>query len=473
VRVVKRWLVGGRAACGGVALAFLLTGCLGGPGNKVGAPTDTPTILKVANAQGSDELEQVTRQVESLSHGQLLLEVRDPASTRPGAEQAMIDEVRGGGVDVGMVAARAFSSVGIHAYEPLIAPLAVDSYDVEAAVLADHSLVDEMAKGLEPLGLVGIGVIPGPLRVLAAKARPMVSPADLAGATVAISRSQVAEETFRVLGAHTRDIGVDEPINGFDAVESHLSAIAGNSYDSVTPFLTANVVLWPRPIVVFATKERFDRLSADQREVLRSSVGSAVPLRIDEMRSGDAEASGILCRRGARFVDSSAGDMAALRAGVQPVIDRIAQDPIAQDVLKRIEAIPPPGQAPAIHCASAIPAASPASTSQFDGTWQACPTESEIIAAGGDSLEAGWNAGCTSWTFRDGVFTEAGPMAPSAKPGTYEVHDDIVTVHRANGELFIFRWSLFKDRLTFSATGIAGAVSPASVRAVPWKRMGS
>ena len=106
---------------------------------------------------------------------------------------------------------------------------------------------------------------------------------------------------------------------------------------------------------------------------------------------------------------------------------------------------------------------------EIDGRWEACPTEEDILAAGGEPGEARDNAGCTTWTFRAGTFTESGPMAPSRQAGSYEVDGDMITVRRANAEEFLFRWSIFRGRLTFANPGIAGAISPAPVIAVPWE----
>ena len=50
------------------------------------------------------------------------------------------------------------------------------------------------------LGLVGLGILPGPLRKPLGVAG-LVGPADYAGRTLAVQRSRVTEETLRTLGA--------------------------------------------------------------------------------------------------------------------------------------------------------------------------------------------------------------------------------------------------------------------------------
>ena len=50
----------------------------------------------------------------------------------------------------------------------------------------------EMLAGLKPLGVVGLGILPGPLRKPLGVSR-LVGPADYAGKTLAFQRSRVAE----------------------------------------------------------------------------------------------------------------------------------------------------------------------------------------------------------------------------------------------------------------------------------------
>ena len=47
-------------------------------------------------------------------------------------------------------------------------------------------------------------------------------------------------------------------IEGYDGVEQQIAAIAGNGYDQIASHLTANVALWPRPVVLFANPKVLD-----------------------------------------------------------------------------------------------------------------------------------------------------------------------------------------------------------------------
>ena len=89
-------------------------------------------------------------------------------------------------------------------FDALHAPLLIDSYALERKAL-ESPLVREMLDGLEPLGVVGLGILPGPLRKPLGVSR-LVRPADYAGKTLAFQRSRVAERTLRALGARGAEI---------------------------------------------------------------------------------------------------------------------------------------------------------------------------------------------------------------------------------------------------------------------------
>lgn len=456
--------------CAVLAVVLAATACYGAPVDRVGAPTQAAVSLRLANALWDEELLEFFQELESRSDGRYDIEPGEETSGQPDVEEKVIEDVRAGRADIGAVGARAISTLGVRTYEPLIAPFMVDSYELQAEVLGDQELVDQMGSGMEAVGLVGIGIVAGPLRYLASR-EPMTKPADFAGKRVALLfRSAVGQETFDELGATTGDLAAGGALDGFDAVEAQLSVISIYGYGSV-PAIHADLALWPRAIVVFMTRERYEQLGAEGQSLLRDAVSASVGDRARSLKSLQDEVVGILCRRGHDFVTWSPEDAASMRAGVDAVLGRISSDEAAKAVLERIQALKTsvePAAAP--RCAPSLPPSTPAAT-QLDGSWQACPTVEDILAAGGEPGEAEGNAGCTTWTFSEGTFTESGSMAISSAAGSYEVDGDVITVWRANGEEFIFRWSIFRGRLTFADRGVAGAYTPAPVLAVPWERV--
>lgn len=116
------------------------------------------------------------------------------------------------------------------------------------------------------------------------------------------------------------------------------------------------------------------------------------------------------------------------------------------------------------------PSVTPLPRTDLDGVWRACPTEQDILAAGGDAEDAHRNAGCVTLTFRLGAFLESGASASTNQPGTYRISHAEVTIFRANGEAFDFAWSVSGDRLTLMRSTAAGAISPPVWIAIPFTR---
>lgn len=116
------------------------------------------------------------------------------------------------------------------------------------------------------------------------------------------------------------------------------------------------------------------------------------------------------------------------------------------------------------------PSQSPLPQTGLDGVWQACPTEQDILAAGGGADNARDNAGCVTLTFRLGAFLESGASASTGQPGTYRVANGEVTIFRANGEAFDFAWSVSGDQLTLKRSTTPGAESPEVWIAKPFTR---
>ena len=92
---------------------------------------------------------------------------------RPDTESAIIDDVVAGRYDMAWVAQRPWPERGIHAFDALVAPLLIDTYALEGAVLADP-IVDEMLSALDGSGVVGLGIVPGPIRYAATREEPLL-----------------------------------------------------------------------------------------------------------------------------------------------------------------------------------------------------------------------------------------------------------------------------------------------------------
>ena len=169
------------------ALALAVAGCLGSDSDKAGgAQHQKPVVLTMANGTGSAlELEPFEAAVARLSNNTVRIEFKNNwRQGSPSVETGVIRDVEAGKADLGWTGSRAFDSVGVRTLDALHAPLLIDSYALEQRVL-QSPLVGDMLDGLKPLGVVGIGVLPGPMRKPLGVS-PLVRPEDYRGKTIAI-----------------------------------------------------------------------------------------------------------------------------------------------------------------------------------------------------------------------------------------------------------------------------------------------
>jgi hypothetical protein len=252
----------------------------------------------------------------------------------------------------------------------------------------------------------------------------------------------------------------------------------------VAKYLTANVVLWPRPLTLFANEKVFAALSASQRRILRRALVEDIGPETSSVRESELQDAATVCRAGRlRFVTASLGDLAALRRAVDPVYAQLMSDPPTRAYLAQIKALArgmPPERAPA--CSAAAPPAS--STALLDGVYRFTSSPADLRAAGAQPNEVvPENYGSWTIVIDRGRFALAqdDSRACTWAYGRLSVKRKTLQLSIVNGggiaptgaldkpgELWTYAWSLYRDTLTL---GRAGPVSPAPTMAKPWRRI--
>jgi hypothetical protein len=121
-------------------VALTVTGCSDGGGvSKAGGPE--PVSLRLANAYATLQYEPAVAafvdQAEHRAGGLLHIEVTSTVGDfQPDAEQRIVERVASGEFDLACVGTRVFDTLGVQAFAALTAPMLVDSFPLEAAVLA-------------------------------------------------------------------------------------------------------------------------------------------------------------------------------------------------------------------------------------------------------------------------------------------------------------------------------------------------
>jgi TRAP-type C4-dicarboxylate transport system substrate-binding protein len=319
-----------------LTLGLVVTACAAPPGRGVGSQPAS-IVLSLANGNdGYDLLQQFADGAAAATGGTITIEFKDSVHRgEPAYESAIIDDVAAGTYDLGWAAPRPWHGKGVTSFDALMAPFLIDSYALQAAVL-ESGLEQEMLAGLDGTGLVGLGILPGPLRRVATAEGTFRAPGDLRGKVVGIQDAEIAARTFEALGASTKDIPSGGTVDGVDAVEQQLGSIVGNRYHKDLPHVTVDLALWPRPVILFANKARFDSLSRDQQTALRAAAKPLLASTTAGLETEDATALAELCADGADIVVAGTDAAAALLTTVKPLYDELEKDAATASMVKRI-----------------------------------------------------------------------------------------------------------------------------------------
>jgi TRAP-type C4-dicarboxylate transport system substrate-binding protein len=468
----------------GLFLTALLAGCGGAREDRAGGHDSSgPRKLTLAYPAGdTSDLIAFVDAVTRLSHGSLHVDVRP--RWRDGElayETGEIADVRAGKADLGAAASRAWDKVGLREFRALHAPFLIDSYPLEQRVV-ESPLAARLLAQLRPLGLVGLGILPGTMRRPLGSKSPLLRPTDFKGLEIATQQSDVADKTLRALGAKPVRVAANErpELTRLDGDEQRPGAISGSLLDAKGQYYSTNVDLWPRPLVVFANAGTFASLTPDQQRALKQAATSLVRAQIHFDRNADREATGELCRRGLlKFAHATTADLAALRAAVEPVYSELERDPATRGAIAAIERMKrevgaPPDSLPGC---SRSQASTTVERTPLDGVWE---MNTPPAAAGTEGLAENW--GKWIFVFDRGRFadTQENKDACTWGYGKFTIQDAMTAwsfvdgggiapnnAQNKKGEFFKFRWSRFRDTVTLSQW--PGAISPTNFDYKPWR----
>jgi TRAP-type C4-dicarboxylate transport system substrate-binding protein len=458
-----------------VAALLAVTGCGGSTSDKAGGEHPKPTVLTMANASFRPrELGPFADEVAKRSGGTLRIRFANEwRAGEPDVETGIIRDVKAGKIAMGWVGSRAFDAVGITAFDALQAPLAIDSYALEEAVI-ESGIPDGMLTALKPLGIVGLGVLPGSLRRPLSAPHPLRAPSDFAGLRVGYQGASEPADALRALGARPVRLPAGALWRGIDAIEQQLASINGNSYDQAAKYLTADVVLWPRPQVLLINPRAFARLSAEQQRALTGAAHSAAAKTIAALREQDHSALVDLCGRGIKLVSASAIDIAKLRAAIAPLLARLERQPQTKSWLAAIGAlrgrVAPSGEPP-LQCPDVR---RPSGSGLPDGDYTATITRDDVarelariprrlrneagLAPDGvsDILHSRFKLSLRHGTFALYQRHADGRLEVGIQ-GTYSLYRDHFVGRGSNGDTLRARWSFDGTRLRFTDFTFGGA----------------
>jgi hypothetical protein len=308
--------------------------------------------------------------------------------------------------------------------------------------------------------------------------RPLLRPADFAGITFATTATGTARATVRALDARPvllrNNVSWQALPRGLGGLESQLHAIAGNQYFHLDPYVDANVVLWPRPLVVFANAKLYASLSPRERDVLQLAARDALAGSTQAAERDEAGAASQLCRglaagSGLKLVSARPADLLALRHAVAPVYRVLEQDPQTRSLIAQIESLKHRLSVPAdVHPRCRRATTPPPGRGVLDGVYrrdwsaqQEAKVEQVPVA---NAIPENWGKFVLVIERNHFAFTQENARACTWQYGTLTVKGTRMAWSFANGggiaptnsenkpgEFFVMRWSLYRGTLTLDA----------------------
>lgn len=424
-----------------LALAALVavSGC-GSSHSKAGAQkrVEHPAVLRLDNGGGAhDPIGMWAEEVESLSHGTLKVNPGEDIAPTPDVERRIVARVRAGRIAFALVGARVFDQVGDRDFQALAAPMLIDSYRLEAKVFASR-IPQQMLDSTRRAGVVGVAILPGPLRRMLGVTRSFIHPADFRGAVIGEQQSALTETALRALGATPRAIAPGSPLTGLDGLETNLVIAFANGYIADSRSVTVTPVLWPRPHILIMNPHAFARLSPGQQAILREAGGRISSRYVDQLAADEQSATRQLCRASAHLIAANAAEF---RSAFTPVYAKLEQDPRTASYIAQIEAIKRGMPAEPTPSCGTQAAVTPRRPTPLDGVWRTTRTAKQggpqpenhgtfihVFDRGRYAFQQ-WSGRACTWAY--GTYTlrgeeirlvnvKAGGVAPtnsSAKPG--------------------------------------------------------
>jgi TRAP-type C4-dicarboxylate transport system substrate-binding protein len=433
-----------------VSLAAALVSC-GGRADKAGGTRGAkPLVLTLEQSDPLYSGSRFAAAVAQRSGGSIRIDVSPELhQDRVDYERGIVEDVRAGRLDLGVVGARVWDTLGVKSLQALIAPFLVDSLELEGRVL-ESPLAERMLAGVDEAGVVGIALLPGPPRRPFGFRRALVGLDTYKGARLGVRPGRVEAATLRSLGATTRPYLSLDGASREGAILNFAGITGGPGYRGKT--IATNVVFWTRPETVVMNRRAFAALTPTQQDMLRDAGRQAVRPRLAEVERFEQDALQSLCERKlASLVRVPPADVAALHDAVRPVYAELERDARSMELIAAIRKLRTREATSEVRC----PAAAKRAASEIEGVWKSSVSGRALRANGATSAEAATYEGSATLELKAGRWVFRGEH--TTVTGSYTLRGDVIRLAMARctvnpcspGAQTEYSWNVYRDTLSF------------------------
>jgi len=242
-----------------------------------------------------------------------------------GGAQENVDQVRSG-VIFGTWIGTAYLSRTVPELEAVSLPFAYPDREAAFRVI-DGPVGDALNEKLAEAGFVSLGWMELGSRNVTNNTRAIETADDFDGLKIRLQPNETHLATFRAIGANPVSMGISEVYSALqqgvlDGEENPYAIIESRKFDEVQTHLSDSGHFFDY-IVLVASKRKFDALSPETQEALRSSADAAVAWQREQAATEDEAARETLIANGMTFTPLSDETREELRSRSAPVIDEL------------------------------------------------------------------------------------------------------------------------------------------------------
>lgn len=316
-----------------LVLSLILSACGGGGSSSAGADgesaekDDRKTFsLKAGHSLTEDHpyhigLMELAKNVEKRTEGKVKIEVF-PLS-QLGAERELTEALTLGTADMSVSStapiANFYPEIGI-----VDMPFLFESRE-HAYKILDGEIGQELLKGMEDVGIVGLAWGENGFRHITNAKKPINKPEDLKGLKIRTQENPIHLDAFNALGAKPTPMAWTEALTALqqgvvDAQENPIVvADTYKLYEANQKYMTLTGHLYS-PAVIMFSKSVWDTLPAEYQDILREESKKAGDQIRDLITKSDEESLKVLKEQGMEIVEEV--DVTPFREAIQPVYEK-------------------------------------------------------------------------------------------------------------------------------------------------------
>lgn len=202
----------------------------------------------------------------------------------------------------------------------------------------DGAIGDEILKGCEAQGFVGLAFYDSGARSIYTVKKPLKTLADAKGLKVRVQQSDLWVALLEAMGANATPMPYGEV---YTALKTGLVDAAENnypSYESSRHFEVAKYYAKTEhsmaPEILLFSKKVWDTLSPQDQQIIRQAAKESVVYMRKQWDEREEKSLKTVMAGGAQIVEV---DKASFQAAMKPVYDKFLKDPKLQNMVKRIQ----------------------------------------------------------------------------------------------------------------------------------------